>query len=245
VIRSRLGLADTDSDAQLLHRVIEILSAGLDLDVVVQRVADLITETTSTDVCFVHLRGPAGDRLQLRDVGGGHVRSLPFRGIPGRGGARAGMEHFEIATVAEKSADFRRVLWTGAHTQLVVMTIPPGGEIPARVAQSCCVVHAWSRGARAGVNITQALNIWLIQSIVALGPPLGALIFTVYMKTDWGISLFFLTPLALVAIPQLRLQPIALFRITAFWPVVTLATFAAAPSFAAHREVLAALDPRR
>jgi two-component system, NarL family, sensor kinase len=66
VIRSRLGLADTDSDAQLLHRVIEILSAGLDLDVVVQRVADLITETTSTDVCFVHLLDSAGDRLQLR-----------------------------------------------------------------------------------------------------------------------------------------------------------------------------------
>jgi mannose-6-phosphate isomerase-like protein (cupin superfamily) len=39
------------------------------------------------------------------------------------------MDYFEIATVAEKSADFRRVLWTGAHTQLVVMTIPPGGEI--------------------------------------------------------------------------------------------------------------------
>ena len=47
MIRSRLGLADADSDAQLLHRVIEILSAGLDLDVVVQRVADLITETDS------------------------------------------------------------------------------------------------------------------------------------------------------------------------------------------------------
>lgn len=39
------------------------------------------------------------------------------------------MEHFEIATVAEKSADFRRVLWTGEHTQLVIMTIPPEGEI--------------------------------------------------------------------------------------------------------------------
>ena len=39
------------------------------------------------------------------------------------------MEHFEIATVAEQSADFRRVLWTGEHTQLVIMTIPPGGEI--------------------------------------------------------------------------------------------------------------------
>ena len=39
------------------------------------------------------------------------------------------MEHFEIAAVAEQSADFRRVLWTGEHTQLVIMTIPPDGEI--------------------------------------------------------------------------------------------------------------------
>ena len=39
------------------------------------------------------------------------------------------MEHFEIATVAENSADFRRVLWTGENTQLVIMTIPPEGEI--------------------------------------------------------------------------------------------------------------------
>ena len=39
------------------------------------------------------------------------------------------MEHIEIATVAEKSADFRRVLWTGENTQLVIMTIPPKGEI--------------------------------------------------------------------------------------------------------------------
>jgi len=70
VTRSRLGLADagsgSDSDAQLLHRVIEILSAGLDLDGIAQRVADLITETTSTDVCFVHLLGEPGGRLQLR-----------------------------------------------------------------------------------------------------------------------------------------------------------------------------------
>ena len=41
--------------------------------------------------------------------------------------------HFEIATVAHKSADFRRVLWTGEHTQLVIMTIPAGGEIGAEV----------------------------------------------------------------------------------------------------------------
>lgn len=43
------------------------------------------------------------------------------------------MEHFTIATVAEQSPDFRRVLWTGKHTQLVIMTIPPGGEIGEEV----------------------------------------------------------------------------------------------------------------
>ena len=43
------------------------------------------------------------------------------------------MEHFTIATVAEESADFRRVLWTGEHTQLVIMTIPPDGEIGEEV----------------------------------------------------------------------------------------------------------------
>jgi mannose-6-phosphate isomerase-like protein (cupin superfamily) len=39
------------------------------------------------------------------------------------------MQHFTIATVAEQSTDFRRVLWTGEHTQLVIMTIPVGGDI--------------------------------------------------------------------------------------------------------------------
>ena len=43
------------------------------------------------------------------------------------------MEHFTIATVAEESADFRRVLWTGEHTQLVIMTIPVDGEIGEEV----------------------------------------------------------------------------------------------------------------
>ena len=43
------------------------------------------------------------------------------------------MEHYTIATVAEQSPDFRRVLWTGKHTQLVIMTIPPDGEIGEEV----------------------------------------------------------------------------------------------------------------
>ena len=45
----------------------------------------------------------------------------------------ASVIHFTIATVAEESPDFRRVLWTGKNTQLVVMTIPPGGEIGEEV----------------------------------------------------------------------------------------------------------------
>jgi len=43
------------------------------------------------------------------------------------------MQHFTIATVAEQSTDFRRVLWTGEHSQLVIMTIPPDGGIGEEV----------------------------------------------------------------------------------------------------------------
>src|SRR6266566_3776247 len=93
--------------------------------------------------------------------------------------------------------------------------------------------RVWSGGENPGVNRSQALNIWIIQAIVAIGPPLGGLAFTVYMKTDWGISLFFLVPLALVAIPSLRVQEMALFRIAAIWLVVTLVTLVASPRIAA------------
>jgi two-component system, NarL family, sensor kinase len=47
-------------------RVIETISAGLDLDVMLQGVTRLVTETTDTDVCFVHLLDERGGRLQLR-----------------------------------------------------------------------------------------------------------------------------------------------------------------------------------
>ena len=43
------------------------------------------------------------------------------------------IKKFTIATVAEQSADFRRVLWTGKNSQLVIMTIPPGEEIGQEV----------------------------------------------------------------------------------------------------------------
>ncbi len=43
------------------------------------------------------------------------------------------IEHFAIADIATDSPDFRRVLWTGEHAQIVLMTIPPGEEIGAEV----------------------------------------------------------------------------------------------------------------
>jgi len=98
--------------------------------------------------------------------------------------------------------------------------------------------RAWSSWANTAVNLSQALNIWIIQIVVAIGPPLGALIFTIYIKTDWGISLFFLTPLALVAIPSLQLQKIALFRVVAIWLVATLLVLAASPYIAARELVM-------
>jgi len=98
---------------------------------------------------------------------------------------------------------------------------------------SAFVTRAWSRGANPAVNLVQARNIWIIQLVVAIGPPFGGLIFTIYMKTDWGISLFFLTPLALVALPWLRIHKIALFHLTAIWLLITLAALGASPYIAA------------
>ena len=43
------------------------------------------------------------------------------------------MEHYTIAVEAEKNPDFRRVLWTGKSTQLVIMTVQPGKDIGEEV----------------------------------------------------------------------------------------------------------------
>jgi 4-amino-4-deoxy-L-arabinose transferase-like glycosyltransferase len=102
----------------------------------------------------------------------------------------------------------------------VVMAWPSGWRKP---------FGFWSRGANSGVRMPQAINVWIIQLVVAVGPPVGALIFDVYLKTDWGISLFFLTPLAVIAIPYLRLKRIALVRITAIWLMATLVVLVASP----------------
>jgi 4-amino-4-deoxy-L-arabinose transferase-like glycosyltransferase len=94
--------------------------------------------------------------------------------------------------------------------------------------------RSWSRGPNPGVDVSQARLIWITQIVVAIGPPLGALFFNIYLKTDWGISLFFLTPLALVAIPTLRIQRMALFYLAAIWLVISWAVLVASPYIAAR-----------
>lgn len=64
--RARPARTDPEREAQLLSRVIDTVSAGLDLDRILQGVARLVTETADTDVCFVHLLDEQGTRLQLR-----------------------------------------------------------------------------------------------------------------------------------------------------------------------------------
>jgi hypothetical protein len=78
------------------------------------------------------------------------------------------------------------------------------------------------------VNLSQALNVWIIQAVVAIGPPLGAVMFHVYIKTDWGIPLFFLMPLALIAIPRCGSDNRAV-EPDGDWLVISLVVLAARP----------------
>jgi two-component system, NarL family, sensor kinase len=55
-----------EREARLLSRVVDTISGGLDLDRILQGVATLVTETTETDVCFVHLLDEQARMLQLR-----------------------------------------------------------------------------------------------------------------------------------------------------------------------------------
>ncbi len=90
----------------------------------------------------------------------------------------------------------------------------------------------WSRGPNPAVRLSPALNVWIIQAVVAVGPPLGALAVHIYLKTDWGISLFFLTPLCMVAIPALRVRWMAVVRLLVIWLALSLLVVGLAPRIA-------------
>src|ERR1700738_4997991 len=111
----------------------------------------------------------------------------------------------------------------------VALAWSPHGWMLLRRDPLAFVTRPWSRDANSGVRMHQARDIWIVQGIVAVGPLIGALVFSIYLKTDWGISLFFLTPLAVVAIPHLRLRRAVLVRVVATWLVISLGVLVAAP----------------
>lgn len=82
--------------------------------------------------------------------------------------------------------------------------------------------------------LSEARHIWFIQIIVGVVPPLAALAFGISMKTDWGISLFFLVPLSLIALPSLRVTQMALIRLMAMWLAFTLVMLLLSPIIAAQ-----------
>jgi two-component system NarL family sensor kinase len=97
----RLNGVDAEREAQLLFRVIGTISAGLDLHRMLQGVAGLVTETTATDVCFVHLLDEKGRVLRL------HGATPPFDGLVGR---------IELAVGEGVSG------WVAEHGEPVVIT---------------------------------------------------------------------------------------------------------------------------
>jgi 4-amino-4-deoxy-L-arabinose transferase-like glycosyltransferase len=143
----------------------------------------------------------------------------------------------DVYALTDRSECFRLVLgYIGHNAALLAAPIALAALVLAW-RHPLSPLRAWARGVNVGVNGSQALNVWITQIVVAIGPPLGALAFLIYLKTDWGISLFFLVPLALVAIPSLRLPKVALLDLSAVWLVITLATLVAAP-YIATREVV-------
>ena len=121
---------------QLLFRVIATISAGLDLHRMLQGVATLVTETTATDVCFVHLLDEKGRALRL------HGATPPFDGLVGRIELAVGegvsgwvAEHGEPVVITDDKAADPRYLYIPAlrgeefTSMLSVPVVTPMGHL--------------------------------------------------------------------------------------------------------------------
>ena len=83
-----------------------------------------------------------GDRIQGASVRDSYGGAPIYRDTPGGAGCSSGDVIYDMGNApavidifdaAEKNTDFRRVIWTGKHLQIVLMCIPVGGEIPFEV----------------------------------------------------------------------------------------------------------------
>lgn len=74
-----------------------------------------------------------------------------------------------------------------------------------------------------------AMHVWVITLALAFVPVALAPLTSIYMKTDWGIPLFFLVPLALTIVPYLRVSRAASARALAVWAIFTIGMVVLAP----------------
>lgn len=105
--------------------------------------------------------------------------------------------HFPVTTLAEASDDFRRVLWTGRLAQLVIMTIPAGGEIGAEVHAHTDQVLAVVSGigeamvdghtARITAGDVVAVSAGSLHNVVCTGP-LPLVLVTVYAPPEHALD---------------------------------------------------------
>jgi 4-amino-4-deoxy-L-arabinose transferase-like glycosyltransferase len=79
------------------------------------------------------------------------------------------------------------------------------------------------------VRLDRARHIWLIAVVLVVLPPILTVAFGVYFAVDWGVPLYTLLPLAVVAIPRLGIGRRALARAAAIWAIWLAAALAAAP----------------
>ena len=75
----------------------------------------------------------------------------------------------------------------------------------------------WSRGATAGVNFAQALNVWIIQAVLAIGPPLGAMASWSTSRATGAFRCSSWRRWRCSPYRGLRLRRIALFNLAASW----------------------------
>ena len=69
-------------------------------------------------------------------------------------------QQFEILALTLGNDDFRRVVWTGQHVQLVVMTIPPGQDIGTEVHEHTDQILTFVSGQGEAVIAGQAYPVF-------------------------------------------------------------------------------------
>lgn len=82
---------------------------------------------------------------------------------------------------------------------------------------------------RVAADRAQAVHVWIILAALAFVPVIMGPLLSIYMKTDWGIPLFFLFPLALLILPGMQVRRDAAPRALAVWMVFSLGMLILSP----------------